>query len=81
MDDNALTCKQLVETITDYLEGKLSPAERAQFEQHLATCQGCTNYLAQMQKTLTLAGSLSAESLPPDSKQALLTLFKGWKQS
>jgi anti-sigma factor RsiW len=36
-----LRCRELVELVTDYLEGALAPAERARFEAHVADCPGC----------------------------------------
>ena len=51
-----LVCQQVVELVTDYLEGALSPAEHRRFEAHLAGCPHCTEYLAQMRETIRLAG-------------------------
>jgi anti-sigma factor RsiW len=76
-----LTCQELVELITAYLEGSLSPAERARFEAHLAGCEGCTNYLDQMRKTIALVGYLSQEAVPENGKQKLLQVFQDWKKS
>ena len=47
-----LTCKELVELITGYLEGTLRGRQRRRFESHLAACDGCTRYLAQMEATI-----------------------------
>jgi anti-sigma factor RsiW len=49
-----MSCQELVELVTDYLEGALSPGERARFEAHLAECSGCRAYLEQMRTTLRL---------------------------
>ena len=43
-----LTCRELVELITDYLEGAMPPDERARFEAHVAECDGCEAYVRQM---------------------------------
>ena len=48
MSTDGLTCKEMVEIVTDYLEGALSPEDRSRFEQHLALCDGCTYYVEQM---------------------------------
>lgn len=74
-----LTCRELVELVTDYFEGALPVTERARFEAHLATCQGCTNYLEQMQQTVRLTGRLTEEQIAPEAKESLLNLFRGWK--
>lgn len=77
--DNELLCQQLVETITDYLDGAMSGPEREQFEQHLAGCLKCRAYVSQMQQTIRLAGRLGAEVIPSPAKAELLTLFRNWK--
>jgi anti-sigma factor RsiW len=79
MPEPALTCQELVELVTDYLEGSLAAAERARFEQHLALCQGCTNYLAQMRQTIAVAGKLTEATLPAGAREEMLALFRRWK--
>ncbi len=79
MDTDELTCQELVELVTDYLEGKLSAQDHARFERHLAICEHCTTYLKQMRQTIQLTGSLREETLEPTSKQVLLDLFRDWK--
>ncbi len=76
----SLTCQELVELITAYLEGSLSPGERARFEAHLADCEGCTNYLDQMRKTIALVGRLAEEAVPEASKREFMQLFRDWKK-
>jgi len=75
-----MTCKELVELVTDYLEGALSPEERQRFETHLADCEGCTTYLAQMQQTIRLVGRLTEDDLSPQASEELLDIFRNWKQ-
>ena len=58
MDEGELTCRELVELVTDYLEGALGDDERARFEAHLGGCAGCTAYLHQMRTTIWLVGRL-----------------------
>jgi anti-sigma factor RsiW len=74
-----MTCKQLVELVTDYLEDRLPPDERERFEQHLAICPGCQAYLDQMRQTLRALGRLPEESLSPEAREELLETFRGWK--
>jgi len=80
MNTNALTCQELVELVTDYLEGALPPAERRRFEAHLRGCRGCTAYLDQMQRTIGLLGRLTEEAIAPEARQELLQRFRTWKQ-
>jgi len=79
IDERALTCKELVELVTEYLEGVLSFEDKERFEAHLATCNGCTVYLEQMRKTIQAVGNLEEKSLSPQAKENLLRLFQNWK--
>jgi len=74
-----LTCKELVEIVTDYLEGAMPAEDRARFDAHLSVCEGCTRYLQQMRETIRLTGMLTEEQLPEDQKERLLEAFRGWK--
>jgi len=79
MDTNNLTCMELVELVTDYLEGALAASDQIRFEQHLAGCEACSTYLQQIRHTIQLTGRLTEEKLEPTSKQVLLDLFRDWK--
>ena len=74
-----LTCRQVVELVTDYLEGGLSRRARRGFERHLAACEGCTAYLEQMRATLSALGTISEESLAPEAREALVHAFRDWR--
>jgi predicted anti-sigma-YlaC factor YlaD len=74
-----LTCRELVELVTDYLEGSLSIEDRTRFELHLTYCELCRTYLRQTRQVLEAAGKLSEESLPPEARDALLAAFRAWK--
>lgn len=72
-----LTCRELVELVTDYLEGALAGPERARFEQHLADCEGCRDYLEQMRRTVRALGHPPREPLAATERERLLALFRG----
>ena len=74
-----MTCRQVVELMTDYLEGALSAADRARFEQHIADCDGCTAYLAQMRTAMLLMGKLAVEPIPEPVRNELVHAFRDWK--
>jgi anti-sigma factor RsiW len=76
-----LTCAELVELVTDYLEGELPEADRVRFEEHLGVCDGCSSYLEQMRTTIELTGRLSETDLDPRTKDALLATFREWKRT
>ena len=80
MSDGELVCQELVELVTDYLEGALSERDRARFEDHLRRCEGCQAYLEQMRATIRLAGRLTPDSLAPAMRDRLLGAFRDWKR-
>lgn len=75
-----LTCRELVELVTEYLEETLDPHDRQRFEEHLRGCDGCQAYLQQMRLTIQLCGNLTEDALAPQARQTLLDLFQTWKQ-
>jgi predicted anti-sigma-YlaC factor YlaD len=81
VDLDALTCQELVELVTDYLEGLLPSEEQARFELHLQGCAGCRAYLQQMKETIYLTGRLREDELPSPARDELLHLFRKWKQA
>jgi anti-sigma factor RsiW len=76
-----LTCAELVEIVTDYLEGSMPFEERLRFEEHLVVCPGCSVYLEQMRETVRLTGALREEDLDPAARDALLEAFREWKRA
>ena len=76
---NEISCRELVEIITDYLEGAMPPAERHRFEAHMDECPYCVNYLEQMRQTIWALGELRPDSIAPDAREALLEAFRGWR--
>lgn len=77
---HGLACKEVVELVTDYLEGVLLPEKRAQLEEHLAGCDGCRNYLEQVRLTIGMLQNLAQESVFPETKEELLQVFRQWKK-
>ncbi len=80
MATEALTCQELVELVTDYLEGALAPRERVRFEAHLAACGGCRAYVEQMRITIRALGRLSEQDMDTRLREPLLQAFRDWKQ-
>lgn len=81
IDTEALSCQELVELVTDYLEGALDERDLRAFEGHLAGCDGCTEYLEQMRTTIRLVGTLTPNDLTQAAETALLQAFRDWKRS
>jgi len=78
MDLEAVTCQELVELVTDYLEGVLTPAELRRFEEHIALCDGCSEYLDQLRRTIELTGTVTLDDLTPEAESELLYAFRTW---
>jgi anti-sigma factor RsiW len=53
-----LTCRELVEVVTDYLEGALPAGRHAEVVAHLEGCEDCLRYLAQLQATRRVIASV-----------------------
>lgn len=76
-----LTCKELVELVTGYLEGSLRGRRRHRFESHIDACDGCTRYLAQMEATIRSTGTLTEEQVTDEQRTVLLAAFRDWRSS
>jgi anti-sigma factor RsiW len=74
-----MACKELVEVVTDYLEGTLAEADRRRFEAHLAECPYCAEYIEQFRQTIDAAGALELETIAPEAREELLVAFRGWR--
>ena len=74
-----LTCREMVELVTDYLEGRLDDAGRERFEAHIAECAACTLYIEQMRTTIAALGHIPPETISPEAERELLEAFRDWR--
>ena len=74
-----LSCQELVELVSDYLEGALLASDRGRLEKHIAGCDGCRDYIEQMRATVRLTGKARPAGLTPEAEKALLAAFRDWK--
>jgi anti-sigma factor RsiW len=74
-----LACQQVVELVTDYLEGGLSRSDQRRFEAHLDGCPHCTEYLHQMRSVITATGQLTPEDMSPEMQDEFIALFRQWR--
>lgn len=74
-----MTCQDLVELVTDYLEGSMDPDDRRRFEDHIAGCPGCVAYLEQIRDVVRRAGELQGDDLSPAARHALMEAFNHWR--
>lgn len=76
-----MDCNELVELITDYLEGNLAASERTRFDAHLRICDGCSTYLEQMRATLDVLGRIPLNSVSKTTRERLQHAFRNWKET
>lgn len=72
-------CREMVEMITDYLEGAMGRSQRRRFEAHLRQCEHCSEYLHQMRATIAASGRLRDQDLTPEMREEFAELFRHWR--
>jgi predicted anti-sigma-YlaC factor YlaD len=80
MSTTDMTCRELVEALTSYLEGAMAPDARARLEAHLAGCEGCTNAMTQLRETIRIAGRLSEDEVAKPEREAVRRIFMAWRR-
>ena len=73
-----MVCEELVEVVTDYLEGALPRRDRRRFERHLKGCPFWTLYLELIREVIRTLGRLTEETIPPEARDELLVTFRDW---
>jgi len=79
VETEEMACRELVEIVSDYLEGKLPDGDRRRLEAHLAGCPYCDEYIAQMRRTVAVLGRLPEDIIDPSRRERLLEAFRGWR--
>ncbi|HSE80274.1 MAG TPA: zf-HC2 domain-containing protein [Gaiellaceae bacterium] len=74
-----LTCKELVEVVTAYLDGAMGDADRSRFERHLGECSGCTAVVSQFRTTIEITGRLTEEQVSEKQREAMRGVFRRWR--
>jgi anti-sigma factor RsiW len=74
-----LTCRQAVGLMMNYLDGLLDDTDRARLEDHLVDCPHCTEYIKQLQVTVTATGQLQVDQLDPAAREDLVNLYRRWR--
>jgi len=75
-----LACREAVELMSDYLDGRLSDADRLRLERHLADCPYCEEYLAQLRITIDALGRAEPDDLPEAALDELVELYRRWRR-
>jgi anti-sigma factor (TIGR02949 family) len=75
-----VTCSEVVELVTEYLDRTLPPEDATLVEQHLNFCEGCLWYVDQIRTTVATVGRIEPEEVPDDMRDRLLTAFRDWRR-
>ena len=78
--ERSITCQELTEVLTDYLEGVMAAEDRLRLEEHLAICEGCGNYVTQMRQTIQTLHELRPEHVEATVPEDVLEAFRAWKR-
>jgi anti-sigma factor RsiW len=73
-----LTCREVVELVTSYLDDALDPGDWGRFDEHLRDCDDCTAYLRQLRVTIRVAGRLAPGAIPVATMGKLMAAFRSW---
>ena len=76
-----ISCQDVVELVTDYLEGAMSPEDVARFDHHLSLCDGCVFYVDQIRMTIAAVGRIGEEDVPPEVRDDLVAAFRDFKRT
>jgi anti-sigma factor RsiW len=71
-----LGCQEMVELVTEYLDGTLGWRARRRLVKHLSSCDACARYIEQMRATLDLLGTVPVDTLSPEAQSTLLAAFR-----
>jgi anti-sigma factor RsiW len=75
----ALVCRDAVALMTDYLDNRLAPDDRARLDGHLADCPHCSEYLAQLRVTIDALGYVTPDDLSAEALDDLVSLYQRWQ--
>ncbi len=76
-----LSCQEVVELVTEYLDESLPAEDASLFEQHLNFCEGCVWYVDQLRATVEAVGEIGEEHISPEAKERLMGAFRDWKRT
>ena len=76
-----LSCQEITKIVTDFLEGRMSFADRMRFQMHVGMCKHCRAYLRQMKATIGSLGQLPDEPMPTDVRDEMRKRFAAWNDT
>jgi anti-sigma factor RsiW len=79
--EHGYTCREVVDLAAEYVDGAMPPDEATLFEMHLNFCDGCFTFIDQIRETASLAGRITEEQVPEETKTKLLEAFRDWRRA
>jgi hypothetical protein len=76
-----ISCQEVVELVTDYLEGAMTPEDVTRFDHHLSLCEGCVFYVDQIRMTIAAVGRIGEQDVPPEVRDDLVAAFRDFKRT
>ena len=74
-----VTCQELVELVTAYLDGALPDDVVTAIEAHLALCPGCVTVIEQWRAVVALAGELREDDVDQLTDDVRADLMAGFR--
>ncbi len=71
-----LPCRDLVEMVSDYLEGTFDPETEARIRTHLTWCDACSDYVEQIRAITDLSSRLRDDDVPQRLRREILSAFR-----
>lgn len=71
-----MQCLELIQLVTDYLEGTIAEVERERLESHVRECEWCDRYVTQTRQVIAALGTLDEGEADPDAWQQALAAFR-----
>ena len=75
-----LACQEVVELVSDLIDGTLPAPLRRRMEHHLTGCDPCIEYVGQIRATVALAAEVEPEPIDPAARQHLMDLYLEWQK-
>ena len=74
-----LSCREIVELVTDYLDGELDADTTTALQVHLELCPGCDRYVEQIRETVATLGEVNSDNLCAETQAGLLDAFRAFQ--
>jgi anti-sigma factor RsiW len=74
-----VTCREVTELLTDYLDDAIPAPERARLDAHLAECDGCSAALDQLRETIRVTGTVTEAQVAEERLEPVRSVFRAWR--